>query len=92
MDHGEAEGREEIEELAELADVGEGPCAPGPHQALSALRLDKVDLLWVDGIPPPVGEVEQDAIVEDRHESSVRPPVASAVRRGLGRLNGCCSG
>jgi hypothetical protein len=39
VDHGEAEGLEGIEELAELADVGEGLCMPRPHQGLAALNL-----------------------------------------------------
>ena len=36
VDHGEAEGLEGIEELAELADVGEGLCMPRPHKGLAA--------------------------------------------------------
>jgi hypothetical protein len=92
VDHGEAEGLEGIEELAELADVGEGLCMPRPHQGLAAFGLEKVNLLRVNGDPPPILEVEQDAIFEDHHESSLRLPVASAVKRGLGRLSGWFSG
>jgi hypothetical protein len=92
MDLGEAEGLESIDELTELADVGKGLCMPHPHQGLAAFGLEKVDLLRVNGNAPPVLQVQQDAIFEGDHEFSVRLPVVSAVKRGLGRLNGRFSG
>jgi hypothetical protein len=73
---------------AELADVGEGLRMPRPHQGLAAFGLEKVDLLRVNGNALPVLQVQQDAVFEDGHESSVGLPVDSAVKRGLGRLNG----
>jgi len=92
MDLGEAEGLEDIDELAELADVGEGLCMPRPHQGLATFGLEKVDFLRVNGNAPPVLQVQQNAIFEDNHEPSLRLPVVSAVKRGLGRLNGRFSG
>jgi hypothetical protein len=50
------------------------------------------NLLRVNGDALPVLQVQQDAIFEDGHESSVRRPVVSAVKRGLERLNGRFSG
>jgi hypothetical protein len=88
VDLGEAEGLEGIDKLTELADVGEGLCMPRPHQGLAAFGLEKVDLLRVNGNSPPVLQVQQDAVFENNHETSVRLPVVSAVKRGLGRLNG----
>jgi hypothetical protein len=84
MDLGEAEGLEGIDELTELADVGEGLCMPHPHEGLAAFGLEKVDLLRVNGNAPPVLQVQQDAVFEHNHESSLRLPVVSAVKRGLG--------
>lgn len=57
MDLGEAEGLESIDELTELADVGEGLCMPHPHEGLAAFGLEKVDLLRINGNAPPVLEV-----------------------------------
>lgn len=88
MDLGEAEGLEGIDELTELSDVGEGLCMPRPHQGLAALGLEKVDLLRVNGNAPPILQVQQNAVIEGGHESSVRLPVVSAVKRCLGRLSG----
>ena len=88
VDLGEAEGLESIDELTELADVGEGLCMPRPHQGLAAFGLEKVDLLRVDGNAPPVLQMQQDAVFKDNHKSSLRLPVVSAVKRVLGRLNG----
>jgi hypothetical protein len=65
---------------------------PRPHQGLAAFGLEKVDLLWVNGNASPVLQVQQDAVFEDIHEPGVRLPVDSAVKRGLGRLNGRFSG
>ena len=65
---------------------------PRPHQGLAAFGLEKVDLLRVNGNTPPVLQVQQDAFFDDGHESSVRLPVDSAVKRGLGRLNGWFAG
>ncbi len=45
-------------------------------------------LLRINGNTPPVPLVQQDAAFEDDHESSLRLPVVSAVKRGLRRLNG----
>ena len=84
MNLGEAEGLEDIDELTELADVGEELCMPRPHQGLAAFGLEKVDLLRVNGNALPVLQVQQDAVFEDGHESSLRLPVVSAVKRGLG--------
>jgi hypothetical protein len=44
MDLGKAEGLEGIDELTELADVGERLCMPRPHQRLAAFGLEKA---WV---------------------------------------------
>ena len=77
---------------AERTDVGEGLCMPRPHQGLAAFGLEKVDLLGVNGNSLPVLQVQQDAVFDDGHESSVRLPVDSAVKRGLGRLNGWFAG
>ena len=65
---------------------------PRPHQGLAALGLENVDLLWVNGNTLPVLQVEQDSVFEDDHESSLRLPVVSTVKRGLGRLSGWFSG
>jgi hypothetical protein len=65
---------------------------PRPHQGFAALGLEKVDLLRVDGDPPAILKVEQDSIFDNHHESSLRPPVGSAVKRCLGRLSGWFSG
>jgi hypothetical protein len=92
MDLGEAEGLEGIDELTELADVGEGLRVPRSHQGLAAFGLEKVDLLRVNGNAPPVLQVQQDAVFEHNHESSLRLPVVSAVKRGMGRPNGRFSG
>ena len=92
MDLGESKGLEGIDEFTELSDVSEGQRMPRPHQGLAAFGLEKVDLLRVNGDALPVLEVQQDAIFEAGHESSVRRPVVSAVKRGLERLNGRFSG
>ena len=60
-----------------------GPRIDKEH-GLAALGLEKVDLLRVNGDALPVLEVQQDAVFEDGHESSVRLPVDSAVKRCLG--------
>ncbi len=60
--------------------------------SLAAFGLEKVDLLRVNGNAPPVLQVQQDTVFEGNHEPSVRLPVVSAVKRGLGRLNGRFSG
>ncbi len=88
VDLGEADGLNGINELTELSDVGEGLCMPRPHQSLAAFGLEKVDLLRVNGNAPPVLQAQQNAIFESSHESSVWPPVVSAVQRCLGRSNG----
>jgi hypothetical protein len=67
-------------------------CRARTHQGLAAFGLEKVDLLRVDGNAPPILGVQQDAVFENHHEPSVRLPVVSAVKRGLGRLNGRFSG
>jgi len=64
VDLGKAEGLEGIDELTELADVGEGLCMPRPHQGFAAFGLEKVDLLRVGGNAPPVLQMQQDAVFE----------------------------
>jgi hypothetical protein len=63
-------------------------CMPHPHQGLAAFDLEKLDLLRVNRDAPTVLQVQKDAVFEDNHGPSVRLPVVSAVKRGLGRLNG----
>ncbi|MCP4898320.1 MAG: hypothetical protein GY906_15205, partial [bacterium] len=59
---------------------------------LAAFGLEKVNFLRVNGDALPVLQVQQDAVFEDGHGTSVRLPVVSAVKRGLERLNGQFSG
>ena len=86
MDLSEAVGPEDIDELAELADVGEGLRMPRSHQGLAAFGLEKVDLLRFNGNAPPVLQVQQDAVFEDGHESSLRLPVVSDIAPAHQRL------
>ena len=92
VDLSEVKGLEGIDEFTELSDVNEGQRMPRPHQGLAAFGLEKVDLLRVNGNALPVLQVQQDAVFDDGHESSVRRPVVSAVKRGLDRLKGRFSG
>ena len=62
------------------------PYMSRPHQGLAAFGLEKVDLLRVNGNAPPVLQVQRDAVFEDDHESSLRLPVVSAVKRGPGGI------
>ena len=78
--------------MEKLAGALEAFVIAAEDQGLAALGLEKVYLLRVNGDPPPILKVEQDAIFENHHESSLRLPVASAVKRGLGRLSGWFSG
>ncbi len=65
---------------------------PRPYQGLATFGLEEIDLLRVNGDAFPILQVQQYPVVKVKHESSLRPPVDSAVKRDPGRLSGRFSG